>query len=96
MGEAEIRHRVQRAHLMKVDLLHGYAVGLGLSLGDAAVNSAGSCTDLQGKCQRIYDGGDVRHRGVVVTVRMAVFVAVMGLVMRHLMDGGVDGVLMMT
>ena len=68
----DVGHRVQRAHLVEVHLLHRAAVGLGLGGGDGVVNAAGVAAHLLREGEGIDERGDVPWGGVTVGVSMAV------------------------
>ena len=70
----DVRHRVQSPHLVEVDLPYGNAVGLGLRLGDEAIDSLGPLPDLRRQGEAVDHRQHVRQRAVLVGVRMSVVV----------------------
>ena len=70
----DIRHGVQGAHLMEVDLRHRHTVGLGLGGGDAVIDGLGVGLYRLRHIQSRQNGGDVRRGGVVMVMGMAVVV----------------------
>ena len=73
----DVRHRVQGAYLMEVDLLHRHPVGLGLGIRDAGIDGLGGiiylCRDIQGIQQSV----NVRRGGVVVGMAVVMVVMVL-------------------
>ena len=75
-----VGHRVQRPHLMEVDLLHRATVGMALRLGDQAVDRLRVSPDLLRQVQVAQQVADLPHAGVMVMMRVPV-VVVMGVPM---------------
>ena len=72
-----VGHRVQRAHLVEVDLRDRRAVDLGLRLGDQAVHRLGVPLHGVGQRQAVDDAVDVVRGGVVMVVMPVAVVMVM-------------------
>ena len=72
-----VGHRVQRPHLMKVDVPHLTAVGLGFGLGDGAVDRFGVGFHPVGQGQAVDDLPDAPRRGVVMVVVFMVMAMVL-------------------
>ena len=64
----DIRHRVQRPHLVVVDVPHRAAVGLGLRLGDGVIYPTGVDLDLLRQGQAVNQLRNMSRRGVMVVM----------------------------
>ena len=65
---SDVGHRVQRSHLVVVDVPHLTAVGLSLGLGDGVIDLSGPLFCLSGHGQAVDYLSDVSRRGVMVMV----------------------------
>ena len=88
----DIRHRVQGSHLVEVDLPHLHTVGLGLRLGQQAVDLLRLLPHALRQVKAVDHGGDLRQRGVVVA-HWAVVVVVFRLPVIVVMPMGIVVVL---
>ena len=85
-----VGHRVQRPHLVVVDVSHRAAVGLSLGLSDGVIDLPGPLFYLLGHGQAVDYLPDVSRRGVVVMVVAVMLMAVVPVVVLVLLMA-VDG-----